>query len=144
METLKPRIEAVVTDLGYYLYDVEYVKEDGNYVLRIKIENDTRITLDDCITVSEHVGQMLDEDDPFDDAYNLEVTSAGAERVLHTSDQIKRQVGELVYIETFEQTFTGQLIDYNDGSLTIRFKNNKQTVVNEMDINLIRLTLFDK
>lgn len=144
MDTLKPRIEAVITDLGYYLYDVEYVKEDGENVLRIKIENDARITLDDCITVSEHIGLMLDEDDPFEDAYNLEVTSAGAERILHTSDQIKRQVGELVYIETFEQTFTGQLIDYNDGLLKIRFKNNKETVVNEMDINLIRLTLFDK
>jgi ribosome maturation factor RimP len=144
METLKPRIETVLTELGYYLYDVEYVKEDGTYVLRIKIENDAKITLDDCITVSEHIGAMLDDDDPFEDAYHLEVTSAGAERILHTSDQIKRQVGELVHVETFEQTFTGQLIDYQDGSLTIRFKTNKQTVVNEMDINLIRLTLFDK
>lgn len=142
METLKPRIEAVVTDLGYYLYDVEYVLEEGEYVLRIMIENDSRITLDDCIAVSHKIGEMLDQDDPFDNAYNLEVTSAGAERVLHTSEQIKRQVGEMIHVETFEQTFTGQLIKYSDGKLTIRFNNKSETVVNEMDINLIRLTIF--
>lgn len=127
--------------MGYYLYDVEYVTEEGEKILRVMIENDDYITLDDCITVSRALGTMLDEDDPFDDPYNLEVTSAGAERVLHTAEQIARQVGEMVYIETFEQKVTGQLIGYQDGQLTIRFKNKKETAISEMDINLIRLTI---
>ena len=141
MEELKDKIRQVVNDLGYYLYDVEYVLEDGENILRIMIENDTHITLDDCVLVSENIGLMLDEDDPFEESYNLEVTSAGAERTLHTSEQINRAIGEMVYVETFEQTFTGQLMKYKDGQLTIRFNDNKQTTVAEMDIHLIRTAI---
>ena len=141
MEQLKQNILQVVQGLGYYLYDVEYVTEDGERILRVLIENDSHITLDDCVLVSEKVGELLDLDDPFEDSYNLEVTSAGAERVLHTSDQIARQVGAFVYVETFEQTFKGQLTKYKDGLLTLRFNNNTETTINEMDINLIRLAI---
>ena len=117
------------------------MKEHGDNILRVLIENDTEITLDDCVTVSEALGAMLDEDDPFEDPYNLEVTSSGAERELRTSAQIQRAVGKWVYVETFDQQVLGKLTNYDDGTLTLQMKNKKTTKIEEMDANLIRLAI---
>ena len=141
MEQLRKRIEALVTQLKYYLYDIEYVKEHGDNILRVLIENDTEITLDDCVIVSEALGVMLDEDDPFEEPYNLEVTSSGAERELRTSAQIQRAVCKWVYVETFDQQVLGKLTNYDDGTLTLQMKNKKTTKIEEMDANLIRLAI---
>lgn len=141
MDELRQKIEEVVTTLGYYLYDAIYTKEHKENILRIMIENDTEIDLDDCVTVSHAISELLDQDDPFTEPYNLEVTSSGAERVLHTKEQIQRAVGKMVFIETFDQQVIGQFISYKDGVLEIRMKNKKTTKIDEMDINMIRLTI---
>ena len=122
MDKIKQRIEEIITKLGYYLYDVEYVTENNEKVLRVMVENDTHITLDDCVVVSEHLNNAFDQDDPFDEPYNLEVTSAGAEHELHTSEQIERAVGETVYVETYDQKITGTLVRYKD---TLLIPNNE-------------------
>jgi ribosome maturation factor RimP len=142
MEELKTRFKQLIEKLGYYLYDLEYVKEDGERILRVLIENDSRITLDDCVIVSEKLGESLDENDPFDEPYQLEVSSAGAERVLHNSEQIERHIGEFVHIETFEQHYDGILKDYQDGNLTLELKNKKKVKVHDMDVQLIRLAIM--
>lgn len=141
MDELVKRIEELVTSLNYYLYDVVYTKEHKENVLRVMIEKDTEIDLDDCVRVSHALSGMLDEHDPFTEPYNLEVTSSGAERVLHTKEQIKRAVGKMVYIETFDQQVVGELVSYQDGILDIKRKNTKTTKIDEMDVNLIRLTV---
>ncbi len=141
MEKLKQDIETIVVDLGYYLYDVEYVEEFGSYVLRVMIENDSIIDIDDCVKASRAIGEFLDQDDPFTEPYNLEVCSPGAERVLHTKEQIARAVGKYIYLETYEQKMTGEFLSYKDGLIELKYKNKKTTKVNEMDVNLIRLAI---
>ncbi len=137
-EVLKP----IVEDLGYYLYDIEIVKEDGNDILRILIENETYINIDDCVKVSRKVSELLDEVDPFKEPYMLEVTSSGAERELRSSDEISRAVGKGVLVETFEQKFEGTLESFKDNVLTIKMKNKKVSKVNYMDINFIRMAIM--
>lgn len=137
-ETIRPIIEA----LNYYLYDVEIVKEDGNDILRVLIENETYINIDDCVTVSRVLSEKLDEIDPFEDPYMLEVTSAGAERILRTSEEIKRAVGKGVYIETLEQKLEGKLEKFKDNVLTIKTKNKKTHQINNMDVEFIRLAIM--
>ncbi len=141
MNKLKMRFQKIIEELGYYLYDLEYVKEDGEQILRVLIENDQKITLDDCVLVSEKIGEALDIDDPIDEPYGLEVSSAGAERLLRNSAEIQRHVSDYVHVETFEQHFDGVLIEYKEGTLTIEQKNKKKVKVHEMDINLIRLAI---
>ena len=141
MEKLAKDIEKVVTELGYYVYGVEYTKEHNENILRVMIENDGIITIDDCIKASKKISVYLDLNDPFTEAYNLEVSSPGAERVLKTSEHIKRAVGKNVYIETVEQKLTGMLLSYKDGFLEIKYSNKRVTKINEIDINLIRLTI---
>ena len=138
MEKLTSKIKEIVTGLGYYLYDVEFVTENKEKVLRVMIENDSVIDIDDCVKVSHEIGAYLDQDDPFTDPYNLEVTSAGAERELRNGDEIKRAVGKPVYIETVEQKMTGELLSYKDGFLELKHKNKRTSTVNEVDITFIR------
>ena len=125
MDKLKIRLKELVENLGYYLYDVTYEKEGTDYVLRVMIENDSFITIDDCVSVSKMVSEKLDELDPFNDPYMFEVTSAGAEKELRTSEEVKRAIGKKVYVETFEQKIEGELISFKDEVLTIKQKNKK-------------------
>ena len=141
MEKLLQKISELVKNLGYYLYDTIYVKEHGEFILRVMIENDTTILIDDCIKVSKAIEKMLDVEDPFKEPYNLEVTSPGAERELKTAAQIKRAVGKNVYIETMEQKMTGEFVSYKDGFIEIKEKNKRVTKINEIDVNLIRLAI---
>lgn len=142
MEKLTKKIEEIVESLNYYLYDLEYVKENSDYVLRIMIENNTTIDIDDCVKVSRAVSEYLDIDDPFTEAYNLEVTSPGAERELHTKEQIERAVGKFVHIETIEQKYDGTLVFYKDSRLELKLRTTKKVIqINEFDVNLIRLAI---
>ena len=142
MEKLIKKITELVENLGYYLYEVVYVKEQGEFILRVMIENETTIVIDDCIKVSKAIEAMLDIEDPFTEAYNLEVTSPGAERELRTAEQIKRAVGKFIYIETMEQKMKGEFLSYKDGFIEIKQKNKRVTKINEIDVNLIRLAIM--
>ncbi|MBE6606436.1 MAG: ribosome maturation factor RimP [Ruminococcaceae bacterium] len=71
-----------VNELGYELWDVEYVKEGSEYYLRITIDSEDGITIDDCEKVHRAIDPILDEADPIEDSYHLEVSSPGIEREL--------------------------------------------------------------
>ena len=142
MEKLKENIKKIVEDLGYYLYDVIYEKKGNNYVLEVLIENDTFIDVDDCVIVSKVISEELDILDPFKEAYNLEVSSSGAERELRNSEEILRAVGKNVYIETMEQKFDGKLKSFKDGFLEVLHKNKRTTKVNYIDVSYIRLAII--
>jgi len=141
MEKLKIRFKEIVKDLGYYLYDVLYEKENGGYVLKILIENDTFIDIDDCVKVSKVLSEELDKLDPFTEAYNLEVSSSGAERELRNSEEILRAVGKNVHLKTIEQSLEGKLLSFEDGVLELKYKN-KKTKIDYLDVSYIRLTII--
>ena len=141
MEKLKNSLRELVESMGYYLYDVTYEKEGTDYVLRVMIENDSFITIDDCVSVSKMVSEKLDELDPFNDPYMFEVTSAGAEKELRNSEEVKRAVGKNVYAETLEQKFEGELVSFKEDILTIKQKNKKLAKANYIDVSFIRLAV---
>ena len=81
-------LEPAVTGLGYRLWDVEFVKEGAEHWLRVTIDSENGITLDDCEKVHRTIDPILDEADPIEESYNLEVCSPGVERDLKTPEQI--------------------------------------------------------
>lgn len=85
-------VEPIVTNLGYELYHVEFVKEGGEDYLRIYIDNEEGIKLDDCVKVNKAVGEILDIEDPIPDFYYLEISSPGMERELHTDKHLQRYI----------------------------------------------------
>ena len=93
----QPLVEAA----GCSLWDVEYVKEGADYILRVTIDNDEGITIDDCERMTRAIDPILDEHDPIPDSYLLEVSSPGIERELTRDDHFDLCVGEKVEVRLF-------------------------------------------
>ena len=83
----------VVEANGCTLWDVEYVKEAGSWYLRVYIDKDTGVSIDDCEAVSRVLSDLLDEADPIQDPYTFEVSSAGADRALKKPEHFQAFLG---------------------------------------------------
>lgn len=109
---------------GIELVDVEYVKEAGNWYLRIYIDKPGGVGLDDCELVSGELGKILDEQDPIAQNYFLEVSSPGLDRPLKKEKDFKRYEGRKVRVHTFaplngKKEFTGLLAGLRDNEIML-------------------------
>lgn len=123
-QTVQEFLLPVVNELGYYLWDVEYVKEGSEWYLRITIDSEDGITIDDCETVHRAIDPIIDEHDPIENSYHLEVSSPGIERVLRTEEHIEAWAGEEVEAKLFaaldgKKTIRGKLLGIKDGVVSI-------------------------
>jgi ribosome maturation factor RimP len=127
IQKLNELIQPMVTELGYELYYIELVKEEGEDFLRIYIENENGISLQDCEKVSRPVSDMLDIEDPISFGYYLEVSSPGMYRTLFNDKHLSKAVGEYVLIVlnslfNGKREVTGELISFNDSNVIIKEK----------------------
>ena len=106
-ERVENLIKSKVEAIGYELYDVLYLKEGKNYILRIVIDNENGISLEDCEKVNNEITDLLDEADYIKEQYFLEVSSPGIERVLRKDWQLKRYIGCKVQINLFKKDENG-------------------------------------
>lgn len=122
-----------LTENGFQLVDVEYVKEGSNWFLRIYVDKDGGIDIDDCGRISEFISAKLDELDPISEAYFLEVSSPGAERPLKKADDVAKAVGKHVFVTTYEpidgsKEFEGKLESFDGTTLTIAIGRTKHAI----------------
>ena len=87
-QTVREFVQPVAEQMGYLLWNVEFVKEGTDHILRVTIDSEPGITLDDCEKLHRAIDPLLDEADPIESFYYLEVTSPGLERELKTNEQI--------------------------------------------------------
>jgi ribosome maturation factor RimP len=100
IERIEELVKPIISELLYELYYVEYIKENGEFYLRIYIDKkDDRISLDDCVAVSRRVSEILDTKDPIEEAYYLEVSSPGLNRGLYKEEHFKRFIGREVLVK---------------------------------------------
>lgn len=142
-ELLKPIVEGN----QFELVDVEYVKEGGNWYLRVYIDKPGGITVDDCELVSRALSDKLDVNDYIPDAYILEVSSPGLGRPLKKEKDFARSLGEEVEIHLFrpinkQKDYTGILKDYNKESITIELESGEEFTLQRSDISLVRLAFY--
>jgi ribosome maturation factor RimP len=109
---------------GVEIWDVEYVKEAGQWYLRVYLDKDGGIGIADCETFSRALDPLLDEADPIPGSYVFEVSSAGAERELKRPGDFERFLGSLVEVRLYRavdgsKAWTGTLSAYRDGEVTI-------------------------
>ena len=100
-ETVRQSIRPVADELGYLIWDVEFVKEGARRILRVTIDHEDGITIEDCERMHRAIDPVLDEVDPIDTAYDLEVSSPGIERELRTDAHIDACIGETVEVRFF-------------------------------------------
>lgn len=123
-------VENIIIDLGYDLYDVEYLKEGKDYILRITIDNDKGINIEDCEKVSNAINDILDSADYIKDQYNLEVSSPGLERILKKDKHFEKQIGNEIYIKLYKSVnglkeVQGVLKEYSPEKLILDVKDEK-------------------
>ena len=140
-------LQHILEEGDYELWDVEYVKEGSDYYLRVYIDRDGGVTIDDCVTVTRALNERLDEDDYIEDAYILEVSSPGLTRRLKKDKELRRSIGRLVRVklykaETGAKEYIGRLRDFNDTVLTVDIDGN-DTDFSRNNISSIRLEYED-
>lgn len=135
-ETVEELVIPILDELALELVEVEYVKEGRSWFLRVYIDKETGVDIEDCGTVSEKLGEKLDETDPIPQNYFLEVSSPGAERPLKKEQDFQKALGKNVYIKTYEpifdeKEFEGTLTSFDGNEVTIemKIKTRKKTVV---------------
>ena len=106
-EKVEKLLKKKIENIGYELYDVLYLKEGKDYILRIVIDNENGISIEDCEKVNNEITDMLDEADYIKDGYFLEVSSPGIERLLRKDWQLKKYIGEDVEIKLFKKDENG-------------------------------------
>ena len=116
--------EPVVQAHGCSLWDVEYVKEGGDWFLRLYIDKEGGVDINDCEAISRAVDPILDEKDPIPDSYSFEVCSAGLERALKRPGDFEQFMGSKVCVKLYKpvdgaKEFIGTLTGYADGAVSI-------------------------
>lgn len=129
-EKVESLIEPKIKELGYNLYDVEYVKEGKDYYLRVYIDKDTGISLEDCELVSNNINELLDQADYIKEQYFLEVSSPGIERILKKDKHLKDNTGAKVQIKLFKpvngkKQYEGILKNFNESNIEIETASAK-------------------
>ncbi len=135
--------EPLVQAQGCSLWDVEYVREGGEWFLRLYIDKDGGVDIDDCEAVSRAVDPVLDEKDPIPESYRFEVCSAGLERVLKRPSDFERFLGEPVLVKLYrpkngQKEFPGVLKGYAGGAVTIDM-NGTELTFEKPEVALVRL-----
>lgn len=135
--------EPLVKENGCSLWDVEYVREGGEWFLRLYIDKEGGVDIDDCENVSRAVDPVLDEKDPIPESYRFEVCSAGLERQLKRPSDFARFMGEPILLKTYQpkngtKEFPGVLTGYDNGAVTVDM-NGTSLRFEKAEIALVRL-----
>ena len=131
-EKVENLIKNNVENLGYSIYDVQYVKEGQEYYLRIFIEKESgSIDLNDCEKVNDAINDLLDSADYIKDQYFLEVSSTGLEKILRKDKHLQDNIGNQIQIKLFkpiEMTKTKEIIEPNQKSKGKKNKNKDNKI----------------
>ena len=150
MAKIEEKVEQLVKDpiekLGYSLYDVEYVKEGPEYYLRIYIDKESGIDLNDCEKVSNEINEILDKADYIKEQYYLEVSSPGIERRLRKDKHLEQNISKNVEIKLFkkdnngQKEYTGKLKAFNQEEIII--ETDKEITIERKNIAQIK-TIYE-
>lgn len=151
IETVTELVKPILAEHNFYLYDMEFVKEGKSWYLRVYIDKDGGITLNDCATVSDQLSEALDnvEPDPIPQAYFLEVSSPGAERPLRNEEDYQQAVNDYIHVSLYQQidgkkVYEGTLTKLTDKELTLDYLDktrHRQVVIDRSKVAQARLAI---
>lgn len=146
MASIENKVENLIKEkiekLGYELYDVEYAKEAKNFFLRIYIESEKGISLEDCEKVSNEINEPLDKSNIISEQYFLEVSSTGVEKVLRKDEHLQKNIGEEIEVKLFKKdengskNYIGILKSFNDKE--IKIESNEEINIERKNIAQIK------
>ncbi len=147
-ETVREAIEPTVNELGYRIWDIVYGKVGADYHLEITIDREGGIFIEDCERVHRAIDPILDECDPIEGFYYLEVSSPGIERELRTPEHIEASIGARVTAKLFAahdgmKTVTGTLTAYDGEHVTVAVAEGTKVVLSSREISKLNTVYFE-
>ncbi|SCY52026.1 MULTISPECIES: ribosome maturation factor RimP [unclassified Butyrivibrio] len=148
-DDIEKKTEALLTPIaeanGVRVYDVEYVKEAGEWYLRAYIDKDGGVDINECVDVSHALSDALDVDDFIEEAYTLEVSSPGLGRQLKKDRHFANSIGQDVELKLFKardgvKEFAGTLKSFDDTTVTVTINDTDETFIRK-EISVIKLAL---
>lgn len=147
-------LEPIILQNNFELVDVEYVREMGTWFLRIYIDKEGGITLNDCEMVNRTLGDLLDEKDFIEESYTLEVSSPGLGRQLKKDKDFRRSIGEEVEVKFYKsrkipvgkkeasvKELEGILLAFDEETITLETEFSPEYIISREDISLIKLAV---
>lgn len=137
-----PLVEPITAELGLMLWDIRFVKEGATWILRVVIDReDTPVSINDCVDVSRRLSPLLDEADPIEQSYCLEVTSPGADRELTRPEHFAYYEGYPVNVKLYrpdekgQKELTGILLELTDeGGIAIQTEDDETLVLDKKTV----------
>lgn len=141
-------IQPLIDANNFELVDVEFVKEGSDWYLRVYIDKDGGITVDDCELISRAFNEILDREEYISEQYIFEVSSPGLMRPLKKEKDYKRSVGKLIDIKLYKpvdkcKEFTGVLDSYDKDTVTIKMDDDTQKTFDRSNLAMIRLAFCE-
>ncbi len=140
-------VEPILAEKALELADLEFVKEGPNWYLRIYIDKEGGVTIEDCESVSRILEKKLDEKDPIEQAYILEVSSPGIDRPLKKPEHFQKYMGEIIDIKLYKplegkKEYQGELKQFENGVITIIDENDKEIQFVQKETASVRLAVL--
>lgn len=144
--TVEEIVEKITEPLGFEIVDVEYVKEAGEYYLRVYLDKEGGISLDDCEQVSRKLSEQLDKEDPISENYFLEVSSPGLDRPLKKEKDFIKYQGRDVEIKLYKavdgvKQFEGELVGLTEDKNIKIIIDGNEVEFNKKEVALVRLAI---
>ena len=146
------RVEEIIApyaaELGLEIWDVRFQKEGSEWYLRIFIDKEGGVSIDDCVDLTHAISKPLDDADPISQSYMLEVASPGVERELTRSEHFQKFIGSPVMLRTIRaidgvRDFKGELASFEDNKIKIILENGNELVVEKKETVYVKLDDFD-
>ena len=141
-------IAPYAAELGLQIWDITFKKEGTDWYLRVFIDKDGGVSVDDCVDLTHAITKPLDEADPISQSYMLEISSPGIERELKKDWHFEKYVGSPVMLRAIRpidgvRDFVGILNEYNDGQIIIRLQDDNELSIAKKDCSYVKLDDFD-
>jgi ribosome maturation factor RimP len=143
-EIIKPYAD----ELGLEIWDVRFSKEGADWYLRIFIDKEGGVSIDDCVELTRAVTKPLDDADPISQSYMLEISSPGVERELTRDEHFEKYVGSAVMLRSIRpidgvRDFNGIMTAYEDKKITIKLEDDTQMTFDKKDTSYVKLDDFN-
>lgn len=140
-------VEPIAKEMGLEIWDIRFLKEGSQWYLRIFIDKEGGVSIDDCVDLTHAINKPLDEADPIEQAYCLEVSSPGIERELTRAEHFEKFIGEKIMAKTIrpvdgKRDFKGILESYDDGNITIRTEDESGLTFTKKEVSWVKLDDF--
>lgn len=139
--------EPIAKSLGLEIWDVRFEKEGADWFLRIFIDKEGGVSIDDCVKMSHAIDKPLDEADPIEQSYCLEVSSPGLERDLKRDEHFEKCLGQKIMVKLIrpvdgQREFKGILESYDNGSFELLTDDGTKLMINKKEASYVKLDDF--